>query len=88
MGLEKSNKQFLIKQYIKTSLWNYLGMMTKKFQDEKMKTVADFYNKRNERALPEMIENDLGRMVIDLMYLDDKFFINDNYQNLIANDYP
>ena len=53
-----------------------------------MQTVADFYNKRKERALPEELENDLGRMIIDLMYLDDKFFINDNNKNMIVNDYP
>ncbi len=53
---------------MKTSLWAYLGSMTKMFQEHKMRTVADFYNKRNDRALPEEIENELGKKVIDLTF--------------------
>ena len=61
--------------------------MTKAFQHHKMKTVADFYNKRHERNLPEPVENNLGKKVIDLTFQDDNYFLNEHFKNIIVNDH-
>ena len=87
-GLKKEDKAKFIKEYVKTSSWTLLGGMEKSWQKHKMQTVADFYNTRHLRALPEDVENQIGRKVIDAIFQDDKYYLTDAYKDILTKEHP